>query len=89
MTRRALYIAWGTLIALSLASTVLALPALWVHWPIATGIAVMLLAWLKARIILTQYLGLAAAPTWRRGFNFALAMLCLLMLGLYLIPFWR
>lgn len=87
MTRRALYIAWGSLIALSLASTLLSLPAVWTQWPMATGITVLLLAWLKARVILMRYLGLAAAPTWRRGFDFALAVLCLLMLGLYLVPF--
>lgn len=86
MTRRALYFAWGCLIALSLASTLLSLPGLWAHWPVVTGIAILVLAWLKARIILSQYLGLAAVPSWRRGFDFALALLCLLLLGLYLVP---
>lgn len=86
MTRKALYIAWGALIALSLASTVLSLPAIWAHWPVATGVAVLGLAWQKARIILSQYLGLAQAPAWRRGFELALGLLCLLMLGLYLMP---
>lgn len=86
MIHRALYIAWGTLIALSLVSTLLSVLGFGAHWPVVTGTAILVLAWLKARIILSQYLGLAAAPSWRRGFDFALAMLCLLMLALYLIP---
>jgi nitric oxide reductase NorF protein len=86
MTRRGLYVAWGALIALSLGSTALSLSALWTLWPAAAGVAVLALAWLKARIILSRYLGLAAAPTWMGRFDFALAFLCLLLLGLYLLP---
>lgn len=86
MTRKSLYIAWGALIGLSTGSTLLTADTIWAQWPAVTGIAVLLLAWQKARIILTRYLGLADAPTWRRGFDFALAVLCLLMLGLYLTP---
>lgn len=52
---------------------------------IAGGI-VLLLALLKARIILSRYLGLADAPSWRRGFNSVLALYMLVALGLYLIP---
>jgi hypothetical protein len=37
-------------------------------------------------VILARYLGLAAAPFWRRGFEVALALFCLLLLGLYLAP---
>ncbi len=51
-----------------------------------TGTAVLLLALIKARIILAHYLGLAAAPSWRRGFNLSLTLFCILLLGLYLIP---
>ena len=47
---------------------------------------ILTLAWLKARVILGRYLGLAAAPFWRRGFNLSLALFCLLLLGLYLVP---
>lgn len=86
MTRRAIYRAWGWLIALSLVSTGLSRPEIWSNWPTASGILVLLLSWQKARIILGHYLGLAAAPPWRRGFNFALALLCLLLLSLYLVP---
>lgn len=86
MTPRILFIAWAVLIALSLASTILSVSGIWAHWPVITSIAILGLAWQKARIILAQYLGLAAAPSWRRGFELALALLCLLMLGLYLVP---
>jgi len=44
------------------------------------------LAWFKARIILLHYLKLAHTPSWRRGFQFASAFMCLLLLALYLAP---
>ncbi len=51
-----------------------------------TGAVVLFLALMKARIILSRYLGLADAPSWRRGFNLSLSIFCLVLLGLYLIP---
>lgn len=86
MLRDPLFRAWGWLIGLSLCSTLL---SLW-HWspaltPLA-GALILTLGWLKARVILGRYLGLAAAPFWRRGFEIALALFCLLLLGLYLVP---
>ncbi len=75
--------------ALCLASTLLAMaveggrPAGMLAIP---GIAILVLAWLKARLILAAYLGLAAAPFWRRGFEIALAAYGLLLAALYLIP---
>lgn len=48
------------------------------------GALIIMLALMKARIILSRYLGLAQAPTWRRGFSLSLALFCLLLLGLYL-----
>lgn len=78
--------AWAALIGLSLGSAAL---SLW-PWPPAlspfAGTLILALAWLKARVILARYLGLAAAPFWRRGFEIALAAFCLLLLGLYLLP---
>lgn len=86
MLRDPLLRAWLALIGLSLGSTLI---ALW-HWPGAlaalAGALILTLAWLKARIILARYLGLAAAPFWRRGFDIALAAFCLLLLALYLVP---
>jgi len=76
--------AWGWLVALSLVSTAISLgpwsPAL---VPLA-GALILVVAWSKARIILARYLGLVAAPFWRRGFDLALGCFCLLLLGLYL-----
>ncbi len=81
-----LHIAWGSLMVLSLGSTLLSQPDIWALWPVAAGIGALVLAWLKARIVLSRYLGLAAAPSWQRGFEISLALFCLLLLGLYLLP---
>ncbi|MGC8203359.1 nitric oxide reductase F protein [Aliiroseovarius sp. PTFE2010] len=86
MNNRPLHIAWVLLLALSLGSTALSVSWIWAQWPALAGVAVMALAWQKARIILAQYLGLDQAPSWQRGFNGALSGLCLLLLGLYLAP---
>lgn len=86
MSRDPVLRAWLWLIGFSLCSTAL---AIW-HWPASltpvAGTAILLLAWAKARMILRQYLGLAAAPFWLRGFSMSLGLFCLLLLGLYLIP---
>ncbi len=86
MTRNPLLRAWATLIGLSLGSTLI---SLW-HWPPAfsalAGTFILTFAWLKARVILSCYLGLDAAPFWRRGFGVSLGLFCLHLLGLYLLP---
>ncbi|WP_294608354.1 nitric oxide reductase F protein [Roseovarius sp.] len=86
MIRAPLLRAWAALMCLSLGATLI---SLW-HWPPAleavAGVLVLSLAWLKARIILSSYLGLDAAPFWRRGFGMSLGAFCLLLLGLYLLP---
>lgn len=78
--------AWLWLIGLSLGSTAV---SLW-HWPPAftalAGGVILVLAWLKARVILARYLGLCDAPFWRRGFEISLGLFCLLLLALYLAP---
>ena len=51
-----------------------------------SGVIILTLALIKARIILSRYLGLEATDFWRRGFNFALTVYALLLLGLYLAP---
>lgn len=87
--------AWITLMALSAAATILSLSrpmlptgdtGLAGFVAPLTGGLVLGLAWLKARVILARYLGLAAAPSWRRGFDLVLALFCLLLLALYLLP---
>ena len=80
--------AWLELVALSGAATAVALlrpdaP----RWAATlAGAAILGLAWLKARVILDRYLGLAAHPAARRGFGaglgaFAAAALVLYALG--------
>ncbi|MEI2686990.1 MAG: nitric oxide reductase F protein [Cypionkella sp.] len=78
--------AWIALLALSAITTTLAVvqPAL-TGWAIAASSSLLLvLAWLKARVILARYLGLAAAPDWLRGFNLVLALYAILLLALTL-----
>ena len=66
--------AWATLLALSAASTALAASG-------TTGAALMLpilmFAGGKAHVILRDYLQLATAPAWLRGFDLGLALLIL------------
>ncbi|SHK98129.1 hypothetical protein SAMN05444414_103152 [Roseovarius marisflavi] len=86
MIRNPLLRAWTALIGLSLGSTLI---SLW-QWPpgfaAGAGMLVLSFAWLKARVILSSYLRLDAAPFWRRGFAISLGVFCLLLLGLYLLP---
>lgn len=83
---RDLFRAWLGLLALSLAATLVTLWDRPAALSAPAGAAILLLAWAKARIILARYLGLAAAPFWRRGFEISLAGFALLLLGLYLAP---
>lgn len=78
--------AWGWLIGLSFLATALALgqPLLPPLAAKLAGLLVLAIAGLKARIILSDYLELAAAPRIRRGFTFALALFLLAAAGLYL-----
>ena len=78
--------AWFALVALSGASAVVAELAIGGLDRRVVGAVVLLLALMKARVILSRYLGLAEAPSWQRGFNLVLTLFCLLLLGLYLIP---
>ena len=79
--------AWGLLLALSAASTALAAlhplpPGASVH---IANAALLLLALIKARVILARYLDLAAAPGWLRGFSAVLAGYMAVMLALALV----
>ncbi len=81
--------AWVALIALSLGSTVIA--ALVARGGLSgaattgAGAVILALAWAKARVILDRYLGLAAAPFWRRGFSIVLGLYGAGLLTLYLL----
>lgn len=78
--------AWIALMLLSFGSTVLAAFTDYGLSVSATGGLILLLALLKARVILSRYLGLWQAPSWNRGFNWVLSLFCLALFGLYLIP---
>ncbi len=74
--------AWLTLLALSLASAVLTmLPAP----PTLPAAGILILALVKARIILARYLELAKSSAWLRGFTTVLIAFTTLIFGLYLI----
>lgn len=75
--------AWLWLVALSMGSTALALAR--VEGGALAGAAILMLAWLKARVILSDYLGLRAAPFWRRGFGMVLGATMLGLLALDLL----
>jgi hypothetical protein len=72
MIRDPLFRAWSFLILLSFAGAGLAFAP--DHQALA--LAVLGLSLFKARLILHHYLGLAAAPRWRQGFDLATAALC-------------
>lgn len=73
--------AWALLVALSAASTALAASGL---SGAALALPILILAGLKAHVILRDYLGLAAAPGWLRGFDLGLTLLILAFAGLSL-----
>ena len=90
-----LFRAWIALLVLSMASTAVAVfidrgktttVTGWV--PAVAGVMILLLALIKGRIILSRYLGLETTRFWRRGFNTALTVYAMVLLGLYLAPSW-
>ena len=88
-----LFRAWIALLVFSMTSTAVAIfidrgkTASGANWvPVAAGVVILLLALIKGRIILSRYLGLETTRFWRRGFNTALTIYALVLLGLYLAP---
>lgn len=86
MTSRPLLEAWGILVALGMATTLLTLGE-----PggragrMLVAASVLALAGLKARLILGRYLGLAASPFWRRAFDLAGALFLTVCFVIYLM----
>lgn len=78
--------AWIWLLTLSVASTAIAFLVSEHYNTTIAGCIILGLALVKARLILSQYLRLAEAPLWRRGFNFVLTLFVLVAIGLFLIP---
>ena len=73
--------AWALLIALSAASTAFAASG---FTGAALVVPVLALSGLKAHVILRDYLGLAVAPAWLRGFDLGLTLLIFAFAGLAL-----
>ena len=93
MLKDKLFRAWIALLVLSATSTAVAIfidrgkTATDIGWvPAVAGAVILLLALIKGRIILSRYLGLETTRFWRRGFNTALTLYALVLLGLYLAP---
>ncbi|WBU62775.1 cytochrome C oxidase subunit IV family protein [Paracoccus aerodenitrificans] len=79
--------AWIRLVVLSLIATMLALLHPVLPGPLAkgSGMAILIVVWLKANIILSDYLELRQAPRIRSGFLFGLSLFLIAATGLYLI----
>lgn len=79
--------AWLALLLFSAVSTAvaLALPTLGPDWVRIAGILILVLAWLKARVILGRYLHLDRAPQIGRGFGLVLALVMSLAAVLFLV----
>jgi hypothetical protein len=55
-------------------------------WPPFAAAALLVLAGLKAEIILGRYLTLRAAPAWLRGFRAAIVLLLAIQYAIWLVP---
>lgn len=73
---------WALLISLSLASTGLAALVSQGQTGQAALAVILLLAWLKAHLILRDYLSLGRCPVVLRGFDITLGLALMAMLGL-------
>lgn len=78
--------AWLALLLFSAVSTVvaLALPTLDPVWVRVAGILILVLAWLKARVILARYLDLDRVPRIGRGFGLVLGLVMAAAAALFL-----
>lgn len=86
MLRDRLWRSWVWLLLLSLASTVVAVIVASGAAGSLAGAVILFLAYMKARLILSCYLGLVEAPTWYRGFKLVIGGYMILLLVLYLVP---
>jgi hypothetical protein len=75
--------AWGALIVLSLGTALLATAELMGHGKTAVAAGVLILAALKARVILTRYLGLACSRFWTRAFDLVIGLFLAIAFALY------
>ncbi|MHA7774656.1 cytochrome C oxidase subunit IV family protein [Roseibium sp. M-1] len=86
MTSRPLVCAWLALMGLSIATVLVTSVSADLFSRSLFGGLLLFLAWAKARIILSRFLGLWQAPAWLSGFSWVIGLYCLLLLCLYLVP---
>lgn len=84
ISSRLLYALIG-LIALSGLSALAASGVVPVNPAIVAG-AILMLALIKVRVILADYLELAQGPSWLKGFLWVIGLWAVLVMGLYLGP---
>lgn len=85
MPARDLIKAWLALIALSFGTVLIASDAVSGRGGMLAGAAVLVLAGLKARVILGRYLGLSGSRFWTRTFDLAIGIFLALAFALYVI----
>jgi hypothetical protein len=85
---RDLWRALAALIAIGLATTAIAVlrDGAALVWPAVAAAALLVLAGLKAEIILGRYLALRVAPAWLGGFRIAVVLLLAILYAIWLIP---
>jgi hypothetical protein len=76
--------AWAALVVLSLGTVVLSSIGTAGQRGAFVAAGVLVLAWLKARVILGRYLGLAGSRFWTRTFGLVIGMFLVLSFALYL-----
>lgn len=79
--------AWGALMALSVLLAVAAEPARPRGYVLAWTALVCLVAFWKARIVLSSYLGLRQAPSARAGFALAVAVILAIVAASFALQF--
>ncbi len=85
MLDRTLLTTWIWLITLSGGSAVVAYLTTHSIDRRLTGTIILVLALVKARLILSRFLGLSQAPAWLAGFTWVIGLVSVLILGLYLV----
>jgi hypothetical protein len=85
MPLRDLVEAWVALIALSLGTVILAMADVSGHGAAVAAAGVLVLAGLKARVILARYLGLGRSQFWTRAFDLAIGLFLALSFALHTI----
>lgn len=84
MPARDLVEAWAALVVLSLGTVLIASAGGAERGGALLAVGVLALAGLKARMILSRYLGLAGSRFWRRAFDLVIGVFLALSLALYM-----